>query len=29
MSILGHWWRSQGIEDGEEARMLATYSMQS
>ena len=23
------WWRSQGVEDGDEVRMLAGYNMQS
>ena len=28
-SILDHWRWSQGVEDGEKARMVAGYSMQS
>ena len=23
------WWQSQGVEDGDEARMLAGYNIQS
>ena len=29
MSILDCWWRSQGVEDGEDVKMLVGYSMQS
>ena len=28
-SILDRWWQSQDVEDGDEARMLVGYSMQS
>ena len=27
-SILDRWWRSQGVEDGEDVNMLVGYSMQ-
>ena len=26
---MDRWWRSQGVEDGEDERMVAGYSMQS
>ena len=26
---MDRWWRSQGVEDGEDERMVARYSMQS
>ena len=26
---MDRWWRSQGVEDGDEVRMLAGYSIQS
>ena len=28
-NILDRWWRSQGVEDGEDERMVTRYSMQS
>ena len=26
---MDRWWRSQGVEDGEEVKMLVGYNMQS
>ena len=26
---MDRWWRSQGVEDGEDERLVAGYSMQS